>query len=182
MKLLPQTAPSRSNKAGASQGRAGDEGLFTGCEIRIHWVQAATIGIYLCVMQNFFGFRAAAAAVLLVGAVAPGCGDATGSVEVSEHFEAGAFEHSVARLEIDGMMCAVACGGKIQKELLELEGVSNAHIDFEAERERNFVEVEFSAERVTPEAMATLVDGIAGGIYNVSSVDVTHYALSADAH
>lgn len=110
------------------------------------------------------------------------CGDAGAEVAVNEHFEAGASEHSVAKLEIEGMMCAVACGSKIQKELLELNGVANAHIDFEPERDLNFVEVEFSTDLVSPQDMATKVNEIAGGIYHVNGVDVVHYALAADTH
>ena len=117
---------------------------------------------------------------MLVWAMGSGCSEGAAEVAITEHFEAGASEHSVARLEIDGMMCAVACGSKIQKELLELDGVSNAHIDFDAERSENFVEVEFSSERVSPEAMAAKVHEIAGGIYHVNNVDVTHYALAAE--
>ena len=180
MKLLPQTAPNRSSRAGASQGRAGVEGVFTGREIRIHWIQVVLIGFYLCTMLKLFGIRAAGAAALLVVAMGSGCGEGTSGVAVTEHFEAGASGHSVARLEVEGMMCAVACGSKIQKELLELDGVSNAHIDFDAERAENFVEVEFSSERVSPEAMAAKVHEIAGGIYHVNTVDVTHYALAAE--
>ena len=180
MKLLPHTAPNRSNRAGASQGRAGVEGVFTVREIRIHWIQVVLIGFYLCTMLRSFGIRAAGAAALLVVAMGSGCGEGAVDVAVTEHFEAGASEHSVARLEVEGMMCAVACGSKIQKELLELDGVSNAHIDFNAERSENFVEVEFSSERVSPEAMAAKVHEIADGIYHVNNVDVTHYALAAE--
>jgi copper chaperone CopZ len=109
-----------------------------------------------------------------------GCGDAEARVAISEHVEASSFEHSVARLEINGMMCVQACGSKIQKELLELNGVSNADIDFDSQRESNFVEVEFTAELVSVLEMAKKVNAIAGGIYEVVSADVTHYAIAAE--
>lgn len=133
-------------------------------------------------MRNQFGWLAAVAAVCVVVMMLPSCGEAESEVAVNEHFEAGASEHSVARLEIEGMMCAIACGGKIQKELLELDGVANAHIDFNADRDMNYVEVEFSTDLVSPQDMATKVNEIAGGIYHVNGVDVIHYALAAEAH
>jgi copper chaperone CopZ len=145
-------------------------------------MQVVLIGFYLCCMTKRNGFLTVSVAVLGILGMVSGCGDGASGVAVIEHFAEGAADHSVARLEVNGMMCAIACGGKIQKELLELDGVSNANIDFDAARELNFVEVEFSSDRVSPEEMAAKVNEIAGGIYQVNSVDVTHYALSANAH
>lgn len=108
-----------------------------------------------------------------------GC-ESTDSVSVVEHHAAGESEHSVARLEIEGMMCEVACGGKISKELIEVAGVAHAEVDFDADRNTNFVEVEFDPKRVNPELLAATVDGIAEGkLYKVHEVDVTHFAQEA---
>ena len=102
------------------------------------------------------------------------------SYSVSEGYEAGTTETSTAKLEISGMMCAHACGGKIKKELLEIPGVANASIDFESGRELNAAEVEFDPETVTPESLAETVSGIADGkLYAVASVQVTHFAKEA---
>ena len=99
---------------------------------------------------------------------------------VSEGYEAGTAETSTAKLEISGMMCAHACGGKIKKELLEIPGVANASIDFESGREFNVAEVEFDPNAVTPEELAEKVSGIADGkLYAVASVQVTHFAKEA---
>ncbi len=182
MKLLPQTAPNRSSTAGANHGRGTEAVVFTAREIRIHWIHCVPVGNYLCAMRNVIGYLAASAALVFSMSWLASCGDAGAEVAVNEHFEAGASEHSVAKLEIEGMMCAVACGSKIQKELLELDGVANAHIDFDAERDLNFVEVEFSMDLVSPQDMATKVNEIAGGIYHVNGVDVVHYALAAETH
>jgi hypothetical protein len=43
----------------------------------------------------------------------------------------------------------------------------------------NFAEVDFDPERVDPEVFASTVEEIAGGIYSVGEVDVTHYAEAA---
>lgn len=108
-----------------------------------------------------------------------GCTDAE-EYAVSEGFEAGTAETSTAKLEISGMMCAHACGGKIKKELLELPGVANASIDFESGRELNTAEVEFDPNAVTPDELAEKVSGIADGkLYAVASVQVTHFAKEA---
>jgi len=109
-------------------------------------------------------------------------GGCSGSEEyaVSEGYEAGTAETSTAKLEISGMMCAHACGGKIKKELLEIPGVANASIDFETGRELNAAEVEFDPDAVSPEELAEKVTGIADGkLYAVASVQVTHFAKEA---
>lgn len=142
----------------------------------IHSETAARCQVYFCPMVNSFSIFPATALVL--GGLAIG-GCSGGDVAVHEHHEAGETAHSVARLEVSGMMCATACGGKISKELLELEGVAHANIDFVEGREVNFAEVDFDPERVDPEVFASTVEEIAGGIYSVGEVDVTHYAEAA---
>jgi len=116
------------------------------------------------------------AAFLMAAIVGSGCGSSD-AVAVNEHHEVGDGERSVARLEIEGMMCEVACGGKISKELIEVPGVAHARIDFDTDRDFNFVEVEFDPKRVEPANLAAAVDGIADGkLYKVHEVDVTHFA------
>lgn len=108
-----------------------------------------------------------------------GCADSE-EFAVSEGYQAGTAETSTAKLEISGMMCAHACGGKIKKELLEIPGVANASIDFESGRELNAAEVEFDPDAVSPEELAEKVTGIADGkLYAVASVQVTHFAKEA---
>jgi hypothetical protein len=43
----------------------------------------------------------------------------------------------------------------------------------------NFAEVSYDPEKIEPEALAAAVEEIAGGIYTVGEVDVTHYAEAA---
>lgn len=128
---------------------------------------------YICNMLS------RAMAMLLMVAGAWGC-QSEQRVAVVERHEPGNSERSVARLEIEGMMCEVACGGKISKELIEVSGVAHAQIDFYANRLVNFVEVEFDPRLVEPEALASAVNGIADGrLYKVHEVDVTHFAQEA---
>lgn len=136
---------------------------------------------YICDMQHvlrvFWGVFGASA-IVLIGGLA-GCASEA-SYEVVEGFEAGNAETSTAKLEITGMMCAHACGGKIKKELLEIPGVANAAIDFESGRELNAAQVEFNPDQVTPEQLVAKVSGIADGkLYSVASVEVTHFAKEA---
>ena len=67
----------------------------------------------------------------------------------------------------------------ISKELLELGGVAHTEIDFVEGRPVNFAEVSYDPEKIQPEALAAAVEEIAGGIYTVGEVDVTHYAEAA---
>lgn len=102
------------------------------------------------------------------------------SYELSEGFEGAQGERSTARLEVTGMMCAHACGGKIKKELLEIPGVANAAIDFESDRPSNLAIVEFDPEQVNPDDLVKTITGIAEGkLYGVESVEVTHFAKEA---
>jgi copper chaperone CopZ len=121
--------------------------------------------------------RAFALVMVLMGA--QGCSSEC-AYEVTEEFEPGSTETSTAKLEISGMMCAHACGGKIKKELLEMPGVANAAIEFESGRELNAAQVEFDPKLVSPDDLAAKVAAIADGkLYSVASVQITHFAKEA---
>ena len=124
---------------------------------------------------SFFG--AFAVLTMLIGA--QGCSSEC-AYEVTEEFEPGSSETSTAKLEISGMMCAHACGGKIKKELLEMPGVANAAIEFETGRELNAAQVEFDPNQVSPDELVAKVAAIADGkLYSVASVQITHFAKEA---
>ena len=97
-------------------------------------------------ITGFIGAVLLAYGSLMLG----GCAESD-SYAVIEGYEAGRTETSTAKLEISGMMCANACGGKIKKELLEIPGVANAAIDFESGRDLHAAEVEFDPKAVTPD-------------------------------
>lgn len=118
--------------------------------------------------------------MIAAGWALSGCGTEAAEVPIVEKHAAGTREMTVARLEVDGMMCEVACGSKIRKELLELGGVANADIDFDADREQNFAEVEFDPRQLTPEDLIRQIQAIADGIYQVKQVEVTHFAQSGE--
>ena len=108
------------------------------------------------------------------------CGEFGSSYEVTENHTAGTSELTMARLDVSGMMCAHACGGKIKKELLKVEGVANASIEFEENRDLNYAEVEYDAKTVELSGLVEAIAGIADGkLYAVEAVEVTHFAKGA---
>jgi copper chaperone CopZ len=100
--------------------------------------------------------------------------------KLTEVHEAGLSVKTTARLDVTGMMCAHACGGKIKKELLEVEGVANAIIDFQLNRDLNHAEIEFDPNQVEVAQLVAAVTEIAEGkLYGVDAVQLTHFAKSA---
>lgn len=89
------------------------------------------------------------------------------SVVVEQIQEKGTAAKTVAKLSIEGMTCAHGCGGKIQKELEELDGVKATNLDFVEERKVNVVSVEFDAAQLDENKMMGLVNGLADGKYKV---------------
>ena len=81
------------------------------------------------------------------------------------------------KLSISGMTCAAGCGGKIQKELQALDGVTATNLDFVEEREENVVTVNFDPQKITEQRMQDVVNTIADGQYHVVKSEViTHKA------
>ncbi|MEY3598664.1 MAG: hypothetical protein RL521_1086 [Bacteroidota bacterium] len=112
---------------------------------------------------------------ILVLAVAIGmmaCSDASqqsvaSNVVVEQIQEKGAVAKTVAKLSIEGMTCAHGCGGKIQKELEDMDGVKSTDLDFVEERKVNVVSVEFDAASIDENKMMGLVNSLADGKYKV---------------
>lgn len=81
------------------------------------------------------------------------------------------------KLAITGMMCAHACGGKIQQDLQATAGVKSTSLDFIDGREQNVVTVEIDANTIQPEKLSDVVHGIADGKYHVVSMQtIVHKA------
>jgi copper chaperone CopZ len=103
-----------------------------------------------------------------------------GEIVVSEITKVGATEKTIAKLEINGMMCEVGCVAKVKKELLAQAGVSNVTIDFEKGREFNFASIEYDPSNCDANSLSTVVNEIADGkLYGVKSIEVTHFAPAA---
>lgn len=82
---------------------------------------------------------------------------------------------TVAKMSIEGMMCADGCGGKIQQDLRALPGVVGTELEFEDNRVENVVKVEFDPAATDEQKLIQCVQGIADGKYHVRSVEVLHY-------
>ncbi len=93
--------------------------------------------------------------------------------------ESADFDKYVANISIEGMSCEMMCGSKISSTLAALDGVKNTEIDFQAAGEANFAIVEYDAKTISEQEMIAAVQGIAGGIYKVNAVKVTHHKMAA---
>jgi len=141
---------------------------------------------YICSMHSDIPSLHQKKRFVLVGSVLvfalglTSCGESGSSYEVTENHTAGTSDLTMARLDVSGMMCAHACGGKIKKELLKVEGVANASIEFEENRDLNYAEVEYDAKTVELSGLVEAIAGIADGkLYAVEAVEVTHFAKGA---
>ncbi len=83
--------------------------------------------------------------------------------------------YTIADLAIEGMMCAHACGGKVQQELRRIAGVENTSLDFIEERKVNVVHVQFDPAVVDEQKMITAVNSIVDGKYTVVSAQRTAF-------
>lgn len=108
-----------------------------------------------------------------------GC-DQAEEVNVTYTEKEAKVEKTVAKIGVEGMMCEIACGGKIRKELSELDGVANASIDFSNDNQVNFALVEYNPGKVNEKDLANCINSISDGkLYSVSEMEVTHFAPGA---
>ena len=83
-----------------------------------------------------------------------------------------------AVLSISGMTCVAGCGGKIQKELQNLNGVVTTSLDFVEDRDVNVVKVEFDPALVKETDMTNIVNTIADGQYHVVKAEIISHKAS----
>jgi copper chaperone CopZ len=83
--------------------------------------------------------------------------------------------YTIADLAVEGMMCAHACGGKVQQELRKIAGVKNTSLDFIEERKVNVVRVQFDPAMVDEQKMITSINSIVDGKYTVVSAQRTEF-------
>lgn len=90
-------------------------------------------------------------------------------------------EKYIAKLAIEGMSCEMMCGGKIAATLEKLDGVKKVDIEFIDMDEESFALVEYDSSVISEKEMVAGVHGIADGIYQVKSVNITHYKMAGNA-
>lgn len=109
-----------------------------------------------------------------------GCAD-TMPAEVTVEERVADVEKTVARIGVDGMMCEIACGGKIRKELSELNGVALATVDYNDDSNVNYALVEYNPSIVSERQLVETINRIGDGkLYSVTDVLITRYAPSGD--
>jgi len=82
-------------------------------------------------------------------------------------------EQIQATMAIEGMMCEIACAGKIRKDLSALEGVSLVEINYDADSPVDIAKVNYNASLVSQEDLINCVQKIADGeLYHVSKLEL----------
>jgi copper chaperone CopZ len=95
-------------------------------------------------------------------------GDSKPNVTVQTQTVVGDSAYTMADLAVEGMMCAHACGGKIQQELRKIPGVNQTQLDFIEERKVNVVHVQFDPSITDEQKMIAVVNSIVDGKYTVT--------------
>ena len=99
-------------------------------------------------------------AVLLMTA----CSSETASTEQNGNSETTEMvevtPNKVMKMEIEGMVCKMGCGGSIRKELKASEGVSQVEFDFEEERESNTATIYFDSKKITEKKIIEIVSAL----------------------
>ncbi|OFY91964.1 MAG: hypothetical protein A3K10_10925 [Bacteroidetes bacterium RIFCSPLOWO2_12_FULL_31_6] len=70
----------------------------------------------------------------------------------------------IADYSIEGMVCSMGCAATIQKELMDMEGVANCEVDFEAGK----AHVEYDKSILSEGDVISKIESIADGQYKVS--------------
>ena len=110
------------------------------------------------------------------------CGNATPNAEATPAATTNTVvdgtNKTEAILSITGMTCAAGCGGKIQKELQNIQGVVTTSLDFAEDRDVNVVKVEFDPALVKETDMTNIVNTIADGQYHVVKAEIISHKAS----
>ena len=86
---------------------------------------------------------------------------------------------ATADLSIDGMTCAMGCGGAIKSALAKLPGVNATTIDFKSADQANHAVVTYDPSKVSDAELVKAVHAIHDGQYKVGAVGVTKELLSS---
>ena len=127
--------------------------------------------------------------ILLIAALAA-CGEATdpatdGGANVARSVNEVAISSgtpvTMADLSIEGMTCAMGCGGTIKNALAKLPGVTGAEVNFTDAGQANHVVVTYDPAQVSDADMVKAVQGIHDGQYKVLAVGITKQVMKEGA-
>ena len=128
----------------------------------------------LCTMKNLL--------YLFLALTLFACGNATPNAETTPATTTNTVvdgtNKTEAILSISGMTCVAGCGGKIQKELQNLNGVVTTSLDIAEDRDVNIVKVEFDPNVVKETDMTNIVNTIADGQYHVVKAEIISHKAS----
>ena len=129
-------------------------------------------------MKKFAAYLTLAALAACGEAIAPAV-EAKGDVarSVNEVTITNGTPVTMADLSIDGMTCAMGCGGTIKSALAKLPGVSGAEVNFTDAEHTNHVVVTYDPAQVSDADMVKAVQGIHDGQYKVMAVGITKQVL-----
>ncbi len=121
--------------------------------------------------------------VLLVSVILMSCGSGNNTTDMATESEVvitrkeinSEVIRTVANLSISGMSCSAGCGGKIQKDLQALKGVTSTKLDYADNRDENVVTVDYNPNEISEEELIKSVNGAADGRYRVKTVEVISY-------
>lgn len=120
----------------------------------------------------YFGLAVVFSAQILSCSEAPVTAPAIDAVIVNNLASSSA-ENVQATMAIEGMMCEIACAGKIRKDLSALEGVSLVEISYDADSPVDIAKVNYNASLVSEEDLINCVQKIADGeLYHVSKMEL----------
>ena len=88
---------------------------------------------------------------------------------------------TVADLSIEGMSCAMMCGGSIKKALALLPGVSGTEIKFIEGEERDHAVVTYDESKVSDAEMVEAIQKLHDGQYKVLAVKITKQVKGASS-
>ncbi len=127
--------------------------------------------------------------ILLIAALAA-CGEATAPAtdaaanvarSVNEVAISSGTPVTMADLSIEGMTCAMGCGGTIKNALAKLPGVTGAEVNFTDAGQANHVVVTYDPAQVSDADMVKAVQGIHDGQYKVLAVGITKQVMKEGA-
>lgn len=99
--------------------------------------------------------------------------------EIVNNRQSSSSDEAQAVLSIQGMMCEIACAGKIRKDLSSLEGVSLVEITYDENNPVDIAKVNYNTNLLSEEDLINCVQQIADGeLYHVKKVEVNDLSSS----
>lgn len=83
--------------------------------------------------------------------------------------------NKVMKMEIEGMVCKMGCGGSIRKELKASGGVSKVEFDFEEDRESNTATIYFDSKKISEKKLIEIVSELNHKQFSVGPTSTEDY-------